>query len=614
MRRLLLALLLAPALHAAAPAWVREAAATPIPAQPSSTKAVVLLSEQSLTVQGQDVVTRRRRVLKILAPGGRDHAYAAAYFNKSGKVLSMHGWIIDAAGKETELRERDAAEASATSFEVYSDARVRVLSADTADVGSLVAFEVEQREKPYEQRAIWHFQETLPVLRARFSIAAGEPYETKWVRWTPAGDGPSWELRDIPAIESEPRRPESAALAGWMGVAWGPKRTWSDVANWYASLASTQLAATPELTAKSKALADTGACARFAQFDVRYVAVEIGIGGYQPHTAAEIFRNRFGDCKDKATLLRAMLKERGIDAHYVLVNTTRGATEPSFPTVAAFNHVITAVSVSRDEAKRAPAGIDHPKLGPIVLFDPTSTTTPFGVLPSYLQGSRGLLVTTGELIDLPLHAPATNELRRTGRLTLDANGVLRGTIEETRTGTIAADFRGSLQPLTAADRTHFVESTIASHLGHHTTSDVKIEHLDDASQPLVIRYSIVATDYATRVADMLLVRPRVVGAKGEAMIDAKRKYAYVTEGPSLHVDEIEIAMPQGTALDELPKAVAVDTPHVRYTSASSFDQGVLRYRRQYEMKALEVAAAEVGKLNEVFAKINADERASAVFR
>jgi hypothetical protein len=597
-----LALLAASALHADVPAWVREAAAMTLPAQSSSTDAVVLLDEQLLTERDPDVTLRHRRVLKILTAAGRDHAYAVEYYGSTAKVLSMRGWIIDASEKTRELRERDAVEGQATSYELYSDVRRKVLSAADADIGSIVAFETEVRSRPVEKSELWQFQESIPVLRARFSIDTDAGYATTWVRYpAPANAaGPAWELRDIPAVADEPRMPSPRALAGWMGISWGPKRTWSDIGKWYAALAAPRLAPAIDLTAKAKELGEVGACARFAQFDVRYVAVEIGIGGYQPHAAADVFRNRYGDCKDKATLLRAMLKERGVESRYVLVNATRGATDPSFPTLRAFNHVILAI---RDGAKT-------------VYFDPTSTLTPYGLLPDYLQGSHALLVADdgGELVQLPVHAPDASELRRVARLQLDAGGALRGTIEETRTGSMAASMRGSLEGLTAAERIRFVETLLSHHLGSHTTSEVEIEHLGDVALPLVIRYTISAGDYAKRVADLLLVRPRVVGAKSDAPIDTARHYAYVTEGPSLHTDDVEIVLPSAATLDELPKPVRFSTPHLDYTSESSFENGVLRYKRRYVVKSLTVPAAEVGGLNEAFAKIAADERASAVFR
>jgi hypothetical protein len=114
---------------------------------------------------------------------------------------------------------------------------------------------------------------------------------------------------------------------------------------------------------------------------------------------------------------------------------------------------------------------------------------------------------------------------------------------------------------------------------------------------------------------MVLVRPRVLGAKGESAIaTADRRHGYVTDGPSLQTDEVEIAVAPPLALDELPKAVTVTTPHVQYASSSNFEQGVLRYKRSYAMKTWSVERDAIPALNEAFAKIAADERASAVFK
>src|SRR5258708_36941278 len=76
-----------------------------------------------------------------------------------------------------------------------------------------------------------------------------------------------------------------------------------------------------------------------SQHDVRYVAIEIGIGGYQPHYAGDILANRYGDCKDKVTLMRALLHEAGVASDYVLGTTQRRPVRPGFSSVGGFNHV-----------------------------------------------------------------------------------------------------------------------------------------------------------------------------------------------------------------------------------------------------------------------------------
>ena len=624
--RALAVLVVAGAMHAAsAPEWVRAAMAAPIPAQPPRTSAVVLLDSTTLAVApAGDITTQRRRVVKILAPAGRNYAYGFAMFDDRTKLKTLRGWSIDPTGDVKVLRERDAVETSAASFEVFTDAKMKVLDIPS-ETGSVVAFEYETREEPYEPTTVWRFQENIPVLRARLEarLPAGRTYTAKWMNHAPVepAAGPVWEVTGVPAIADEPRMPDDAAVAGRLSVQWNAPRSWSDVAAWYQSLATARLAPTAPLQTKVRELTNGAAdkirpLAKFAQRDVRYVAVEIGIGGYQPHAAGDIFTNRFGDCKDKATLLRAMLREAGVDAHYVLVHTTRGAVDPAFPSVHAFNHVISAISIPRERAKGLDAVIEHPQLGTLLLFDPTNTTIPLGQLPPYLQASRGLLVTPtgGDLIELPAAKPEASALRRKAKLQLDANGVLSGSVEEIRTGAMAASMRDQLQALSAADRIKVVESGLAHHLASHTASEVKIENLDDPDADLVVRYNVSAPGYAKKVAGMILVRPRVIGAKGESTVPlADRKHGYVTEGPSLQTDEVEIAVASMT-LDELPRAVSLSTPHVQYASSSAFEQGVLRYSRQYAMKTWSVDREALPALNDAFAKIAADERASAVFK
>ena len=93
------------------------------------------------------------------------------------------------------------------------------------------------------------------------------------------------------------------------------------------------------------------------QRNIRYVGIEIGIGGLQPHTADDVFRNRYGDCKDKATLLRAMLENVGIHSTWVLVDTRRGFVDPKVPSVDG-NHAIAAIEI--------PAGYTNPVLQSVV--------------------------------------------------------------------------------------------------------------------------------------------------------------------------------------------------------------------------------------------------------
>src|ERR1019366_3757391 len=259
--------------------------------------------------------------------------------------------------------------------------------------------------------------------------------------------------------------PPLRVVAGQMIVSFFPPggtgtkgfSNWQQMGSWYLNLANGRRDASPEikqtvmsLTASAKTPLDKmRALAQFVQQGIRYVEIELGIGGLQPHPAAEIYANHYGDCKDKATLLSSMLHEIGVDSYYVVINTRRGSVAAGTPArVSAFNHAILAIKLPDDvKDPSLLATIDDPKLGRLLFFDPTNELTPFGQLSGHLQSNYGLLVRPdgGELVQLPKQSPATNGVQRTAKFTVESSGTLKGDVKETRVGDRAASARWTLR-------------------------------------------------------------------------------------------------------------------------------------------------------------------------
>jgi transglutaminase-like putative cysteine protease len=192
------------------------------------------------------------------------------------------------------------------------------------DSGTVVAIEYEQRRRPYLLADEWSFQERIAVVTARYRLVlpASWEYSDFWVRHErvkgieQAINVWFWELKDIPAIEREPAMPYWGAVAGRMMLSFHgnirgnstPRAVpnWNDLASWYVGLAQDRAAPSTQITAMARQLtanspdflSKVSALTRFLQSQVRYVAIEIRIGGYQPHAAADTFKNRYGDCKD----------------------------------------------------------------------------------------------------------------------------------------------------------------------------------------------------------------------------------------------------------------------------------------------------------------------------
>lgn len=632
----------APKSFAGAPDWLRAAAALPLPTYPPETNAVMLLDERITTVRDDgEIRTVSRQAWKILRPEGREHGIVAVAYDGDTKLTYLKAWALTAKGVEFEVKERDFYEMNVGSGSLYDDVRMKGTKVDGADVGSIVGYEYEQRERPFLFQDKWLFQDPLPVRKARFvlQLPNGWEYRATWMNFAEqkpqavGSNGWAWELENVPAIETEPLMPPWKAVAGWLAVTYIPSdsglrakshASWSELGTWYAQLAAGRRDTTPEIKQKvieltaaaPNTLAKIRALAAFAQRGVRYVAIEIGIGGYQPHSARDIFTNRYGDCKDKATVLSTMLKEIGVESNYVIINASRGVTAPSFPSMLNFNHAVLAIRLPADvPTEHLYALHEHPTLGKLLFFDPTNEITPLGSLPTYLQKNYGLLVTEsgGELLELPLQAPLTNRLLRVGKIALNSNGTISAQVQEVRWGDSATSRRNQILAVQGAERDKLIESFLASFLGSFRLRKWTVENLEKYDENLVLNYDFDSENYAKIAGNLLLLRLRVLGAKGDDVMERKPRKLPVEFGSTTFQSDIyEFVLPPGYRADEIPEAVKMDAGFAEYSSKVELKGNVLRYQRDYTVKEVLVPVAKLDELKKFNRVIAADERNAAV--
>jgi hypothetical protein len=628
---------------ASSPQWFRDAAHTALPTYEASTEAVVLLDEQVTTVSDSgEVKTTYRVVKKILTAHGRDEGKVVIHFDSETKLSNLHAWSQPTQGAEYELKEKDALETQAYSEELYSDMRTKILSLP-AEPGSIIGYEYEKKGRPRVYMDAWSYQDTIPVILSRYTLALPPTWEmeTYWVnrpKAEPQRNGNSfiWEERNIAAVKEEDSMPAWRAVTPRMSVAFFPSSgktdkahtSWAEVGSFFYSLSNPQRQPTPatqalanQLTAgKTMFLDKVRAIAAFAQKDIRYVAIEIGIGGLQPHTAESIAKNRYGDCKDKATLMSALLNSAGINSYFLSVHTERGFIAPDAPSAYTFNHEIIAIEVPKGE--KLPSSfqsvVTHSKLGTLLIFDPTDDMTPVGQLPSYFQSNFGLLVQEkgSDLIPLPVPTPESNELSRTAKLTLSPEGTLSGEVREVRTGVEAWVKRSQLRHLQPAERRKVVENFLSTALSAFSVKDLTVENLDDYDKDLVLTYKFETTGYSKNMGPLVLVRPRVFGSKGEYIDFNKkdRKYPVELDNVAEHRDEFDITLPPGWTLDELPPATKLEQPGLSYVSQSSFAGQTLTYKRTYRVTGVRYPVDKFSDLRTFYTKVQQDERSSAVLK
>lgn len=631
-----------------APAWMHALVSAPLPAHDEKTDAVLLYSEDILSVQGNGKIKRtERRVFKILRPDGRKYGRVYANFDSETKINSIHGWCIPAQGKDYEVKDKDAMETALFGVqdgELMTDFKTKVLTIPAADPGNIVGYEIDQEVRPYVMQDVWTFQrEEIPVREAHYTLQLpqGWEYKATWLNYAEAkpsqtGTQSQWVVKDVEGIKPEYDMPPREGVAGQMIVSLIPPggsqskgfENWMDMGRWENGLAQGRRDASQEIKQKVAELTGSNptqlgkmrALAQFAQRDVRYVAIQLGIGGWQPHPASDIFVHRYGDCKDKATILSTMLKEIGVTSYYVSVNTERGTVTPATPATRWFNHEILAIKLPDGlEDTSLVAVLEHPKLGRLLIFDPTDDMTPIGQLRGALQANYALLVTPegGELVELPKLPALLNGVQRTAKLTLNPTGTLSGDVREVRVGDRAAAQRAALRSVTKdADRIKPVESLLANSLSTYALTKASVTNLNQMDQPFIFDYSLVAQNYAKTAGNLLLVRPRVIGNKSSSLLETKepRKYPVEFEGPSRDTDTFEIKLPDGYQVDDLPPAVNADYSFASYHSKAEVEGNTLRYTRTFEVKELSVPLSKVEDLKKLYRIIAGDERNTAVLK
>jgi hypothetical protein len=621
------------------PDWVKSAAAEKVMVDRKD-EAVVLLEETTLNVQPNGKTTEKiRRVVKILRPEGRRYGNVVIPFNSDSKINYLHVWSIAPDGHEYAMKDSEVIEVGRQEWGIlYQDLRMKVAEAPGRDVNGIIAYEYEQKMPGYLSEDSWEIQESVPkhIERYTINLPAGWEYKASWhqhkeIEPISSGSSATWELRDEPALDLHdvPAPPPWRALRARAVISYfggGAQRQsgdWRAIGAFYQQLAQDRAQPTPEITAKAQQLvagktdfADKAeAIAEYVQH-TRYVAIEIGIGGLQPHPAAQIFHSDSGDCKDKATLLAAMLSAVGIHSTWVMVDSDRGYVTPDLPSMSG-DHMIAAIQL--------PGGYSSPRLHSLVttksgkhflIFDPTSTYTPFGTLEPILQGGYGILVdgNDSQLIPLPVIPADLNTVTRTANFKLEDDGSLSGKVTEVRSGDIAADWRGLYQQSSEKEQRKEMVRSLGPDLGDFTLGSSTVENTSTLSKDFIQKFDVTVPAYARQSGPLLLVRPRVFG-RDSMTLDRKIRTIPIDLDETRTVkDDFDIELPPGYVVDELPEPVAVDMGFAAYQSRTELHGSTLHYARQCTIRELELPADKYQALQHFIGAIEQDERSQAVFK
>lgn len=437
----------------ASPAAI-QAAAAKIPAEKFA-DATVLYEEEDFTLDAEGRLTNTHRMIyRIETPAGvQGWAEASveweAFYQNTPEIRAR---VIQPDGSVAELDQKTVTDVAAQNEGdgTYSDDRMHEAPLPALSPGVIVEVETICADKePYFTAGGAYrnyFQRMVPVIRSKMVVEtpAGTPLEYKSA-WLPdlvtkdetshgvrrvtfdQGHLDGWINEDINLASDHPRVP-------WVEFSTG--KSWAEIVAAYEQLAAPQIQADavksllPANPPQDRNALIAMLVASLHE-NVRYTGIEFGKARLQPQTSAQILERHYGDCKDKASLLVAMLRAAGIEAHMALLDAGPGLdVVPDLPGINLFDHAIVYVPASQGE-------------GPLWI-DATAEYTKVGDIPYPDQGREALIIakdTTG-LTLTPEAVPEDSVLVETRKFLLSDFGPAHAIETSQTSGYIDANYRG----------------------------------------------------------------------------------------------------------------------------------------------------------------------------
>lgn len=634
------ALLAGAGLHAAdAPDWLLSAAGAKIPSYDAKVPAVVIVDDGRVTV---DESGRRTESLayavKVLSREGRYSAVArAVYETDSAKMSELKAWIVRASGDVKRFGKAETVDVALVHNDVYNEARVRLISASNDILpGDVFGYEAVVERQAFFNQLEWSFQTRLPVRSSRCEVVLPPGWKAKGTMLNRSALEPvvtgstySWELRDLPFLEHEPASPGVASLAPRLALDFvappGTQRapasfaTWQDVSRWASSLHDPRAQPDPTLVARARGLTQgltndldrIRAIGRFVQ-RLPYISIQIGVGRFQPHAASETLAKSYGDCKDKANLMRSLLSAVGIVSYPLAVSADdRSFVRPEWPSPAQFNHVIIAIKTPA--AKGQPAAVQHPALGTLLLFDPTDEHTVLGDLPQDEQGGAALLAAgdAGGLITIPTIPSEANRLIRETSAELAVTGGLTGRIVEQSSGQTAVGERRLWKASARPEYVTTIEEWLAR--GMPGVKATRVEATDDEKGSFRLEAEFGTERYGQMMQGRLMIFKPVLVGRRQALVltQAQRKLPVVLDAEA-YEETASIKLPAGFAVDELPTPVKLTTAFGSYELLVEAQGAEAVLTRRLTTQAVTVPVDQYAAVRTFFEKIMAAEQAPVV--
>jgi tetratricopeptide (TPR) repeat protein len=536
--------------------------------------ALFLVDSTYVRVQKSGLSSRlHQQVVKVLNPRGVDafRMMPITYSPDRQEVRILKARVLKADGSVVESYGESERNINEPWTGMYYDARAKVLTFPSLAPGDTLELTYRLDDTAQENLLsdywgdVESVQNVYPKVRFQYLVDMPKERPLYWNKSRLTGvqsaqealDGGRvlyrWSAKHVAKVVPEPGMPGWAEVAQNLHVS--TYQTWEQVGRYWWGLVRDQLQPNAELRQtvdqvlqgvdRRDELAVVRAIYNFVVTNTRYVALEFGIHGYKPYRVDRVLARRFGDCKDKASLIHSMLRVAGVDSRLVLLRMRNlGAIGEEPASLAAFNHAIAYV----------------PRFD--LYLDGTAEFHGAKELPSADRVANVLVVEPdgrSTFLTTPEAKAEDNVTRLTLDVTLREDGGAEVTGDSTVSGQTAPDYRRAYRP--EATRKSTFERAWAQSFPGLTVREVKLNDTTRLDDDVALEFKMGIPRYAEVMPGGMRFLPFGTGRTYQQAYAslAERRFDLMMQGPWQNHFTLRYTLPAGWTVAELPPAVEETT-------------------------------------------------------
>ena len=589
--------------------------------------AVVRQQNIEFNVQAPDrAVYKERRVITIFNDKTHYDKLVVNY-DPSQKLGYISGRIYDAAGNFVrKISKKEIKDESAiSSFSIYEDNRIRYVDVDNMDYPYTVEFEYEMSYKELLFYPNWQIDEfNTAVEQAVLQVSLPANMQLHYKTYNLGDLQPrmentekrqrfTWQVENIKAVKREPYCPPANKLLPAIFLSPGEFRvggytgslsSWEAFGQFMNQLMDGRDELTPTMKQTvSELIRDAtndrekiDILYRYMQENMRYVSVQLGIGGWQPFDAKYVEANKYGDCKALSNFMKALLKEAGIKAYPVLISSGHSpfplSADFAYP---AFNHMILHVP-SED-----------------YWLECTSNISP----PNYIgsdNSDRNILLLTengGQIGHSPALSPQDNSETNTTHVILNENGAAEVSFSSVCTGNRQDDYRWARLTWSEEELRKEMMETIP--LPSFKLGRLSVEANPDRPE-VRVEYTAQVPGYASKAGKRLFLPLNPINPCTSIPPNMDtRIHPVVLHDNYTEQDTIVVHLPGNYHVESMPPAENIlDNDFAKYSLRIFQKENTLTIIRQLEVKSVRLPPAEYNSFRNFFKNVAKMDDAKAV--